>query len=364
MTEPITYTYEPDFVTPPGETLLELLEERHMTQSELAQRMGRPLKTINEIIRGKTQLTPETALQLELVFGTPARVWLNLEQNYREHLARQAADESLQAYQTWLDRFPIKDMQTKGWLPNGRDRAKLLVDLLQFFGLATPDSWEDIWAGCLVSYRKTAAYESNDHALSVWLRQGELEAQDIHCAPYDEAAFKRLLFHNIRTLTCATPETFVPQLVNLCAGAGVAVTLVPQIEGARVSGATRWLAKDKALIQLSLRYKTNDHFWFTFFHEAGHIILHGKRDVFINVEDADGDAKEQEANQFAANTLIPPTAYGAFVQKTQRFSETAVRQFATEMGIAPGIVVGRLQHDAHLPYKHLNGLKEKFVWAE
>lgn len=364
MANPTTTLYQPDFVTPPGDTIAELLEERGMYQSELAQRMGRPIKTINELIHGKTALTAETALQLERVLGTPASFWLNRERVYQEYLARQAANDALQAQQDWPDLFPVKDMQTKGLLPVTSNKADILLALLQFFGLATPDVWEDVWSGCLVNYRKTAAYQSNEHALSVWLRQGEREAQAVYTAPYDEAAFKQLLAHEIRALTCETPHIFQPQLVELCANVGVAAVFVPQIEGARVSGAARWLTKDKAIIQLSLRYRTNDHFWFSFFHEAGHIIKHGKRDFFIDMEEAATDTKEQEANEFAAHTLIPEDAYQRFVQRQNRFSKTAVSQFAQEVSVAPGIVVGRLQHDGHVPYQNLNGLKDKFIWAE
>ena len=364
MIEQVTYPYQPDFAPPPGDTILELLEEQGMTQSELAQRMGRPLKTINEVVRGKKTLTPETALQLEKVLGTPARLWLKLEQNYREHLARQAENEVLQEQLGWLDHFPIKEMLKRSWLPPAPNKSHLMADVLQFFGIASPDSWKDIWSGSLVSYRKTAAYESSDYALSVWLRQGELEAQDIDCTPYDQAVFKKLLLNEIRSLTREMPDTFGPKLVELCASVGVAVVFVPQVAKARVSGATRWLSKEKALIQLSLRYKTNDHFWFTFFHEAGHIVKHGKRDVFIDVEDGEHDAKEQEADQFAAETLIPANQYARFVRKNKRVSGKTVKQFAKETGIAPGIIVGRLQYDERLPYTHLNGLKVKFEWAE
>lgn len=365
MAEATLYAYEPDFVTPPGDTLLELLDDRGMSQTELARRMNRPIKTINGIIRGKKAITAETALQLERVFGTPASFWLNRERHYQEHLARRAANQALQTQQGWLTNFPVATMQARGWLPQTDDTAHTLVALLQFFGIAEPASWDDLWADCLVSYRKTNAYESSDFALSVWLRQGEIEAQEIMCAPYEETRFKRLLRSDLRALTRLSPEQFAPQLVALCADVGVAVVFVPQIDGARVSGATRWLTKDKALIQLSLRYKTNDHFWFTFFHEAAHIVLHGKRDVFINEDDGVDDEKEREADQFARDTLIDPAAYAQFVSQhpARRISKVAVEQFAQQIGIAPGILVGRLQHDKHIPYRNLNGLKDKFEWA-
>ena len=270
MSERIAYKSEqPDFVTPPGDTLQEMLEERGMSQTELGQRIGRPLKTINGIIKGHKAITAETALQFEKAFGVPARFWLAREQDYREFLARQAENKALQAHQAWVDRFPIAKMQTLGWLPQITDRAQLLVALLQFFGIAHPDSWEDIWHGCLVNYRKTPAFASDDYALSVWLRQAEIEAQEIYIAPYDEAAFRKLLVEKIRPLTCQTPEQFYPQLVALCAAVGVAVVALPQVDGARVSGAARWLAKDKALIQLSFALQNQRPFLVFLFPRGG-----------------------------------------------------------------------------------------------
>lgn len=365
MAKQETYPYyEPDFVAPPGDTLLELLEERTMTQSELALQMGRPIKTINEIIRGRTIITPETALQLERVLGTPARLWLKLEDYYRDHYRRRVANKALQAQQGWLEHFPIKEMQQCGWLPTDVNGPHLLVALLQFFGIAEPASWQDIWADCLVNYRKTTTYESSNYALSVWLRQGEIEADEVQCAPYDKTGFKQLLKNEIRALTCQSPEQFQSQLVALCARVGVAVVFVPQIADTRVSGATHWLTKDKALLQVSLPYQTNDQFWFTFFHEAGHIVCHGKQEIFIDTKSERSDAKEHEANQFAADMLIPPEKYAAFLRSNSQISKVVVRQFACEIGIAPGIVVGRLQYDGHLPDTHTGGLKEKFEWVE
>ena len=367
MSEQTLYPYEPDYISPPGDTLLELLDERGMTQTELAERTGRPIKTINGIIKGHKAITAETALQLERVLSVPARFWLAREQEYREFLARQAESEALRPYLSWVDNFPVAAMQRLGWLPSAPTPQQRLVDLLQYFGLAHPDSWADVWADCLVSYRQAKAYASDDYALSAWLRQGEIAAQALRCAPYDAKRFAALLHGELRQLTTSRslPE-IAARLPALCAEAGVAVALVPQVAGARVSGATRWLSKEKALIQLSLRYKRDDQLWFTFFHEAGHILLHGKRDVFIDLEQPGSPSqKEAEADRFAADLLIPPEAYVAFLEgrNGRCFSKEAVQQFATRVGLAPGIVDGRLQHDGHLPPTHLNGLKQKLDWS-
>jgi Zn-dependent peptidase ImmA (M78 family) len=130
-----------------------------------------------------------------------------------------------------------------------------------------------------------------------------------------------------------------------------------------LSGIARWLSKDKALIQLSLRHKTNDHLWFSLFHEAGHILLHGKKAVFIDERGGDHAELEAEANLFASNLLIPAASYARFTS-AKDFSGASVKRFAAQQGIAPGIVVGRLQHDGLIPYSMQNELKERLVWAD
>jgi Zn-dependent peptidase ImmA (M78 family) len=149
----------------------------------------------------------------------------------------------------------------------------------------------------------------------------------------------------------------------LGAKSGVAIVFVPELPKSRAYGATRWLNPVKALIQLSLRYKTNDHLWFTFFHEAGHIVLHGKRKTFLEGDGHTGSkSQESEADRFACDHLIPLHDYESLVE-AKPITSDAVKQFAKRIGIAPGIVVGRLQHDGHLPYTHLNALKVSYRWV-
>jgi hypothetical protein len=237
-------------------------------------------------------------------------------------------------------------------------------ELLSFFGVASPEQWGVFWGESAVACRKTPAFQSDSEAVSAWLRMGEIKAQRIGCRPYNASDFRKALI-NARRLTLEPPDVFQSELVDLCAEVGVAVVFVPQLPRTRVSGVTRWLNPDKALIQLSLRYRTDDHLWFTFFHEAGHILLHGKRDVFLEVEDTT-DVKEEKANDFARNILIPPDKLESFLRRVtpNYISIREIRAFASEIGIAPGIVVGRLQHDGLLSYKNCNGLKQKFVWRE
>jgi len=353
--------YQPDVVSWPGETLAEVLEERQMTQSELAERMGRPKKTINEIIQGKTGITPETALQLEHVLHIPATFWNNRQLQYQEYRAKQAERDRLKSQEHWLKKFPIKVMVKLGWLKEETDSVAQIQNLLNFFAVASVDNFTFGWNEAR-AFRKSEAFESDDAALAVWLRRGEIDGAAIACQPYSAPHFKQVL-QQVRFLTALPPEEFQPKLVELCATAGVAVVFVPELSKCRVSGAASWLTPDKALIQLSLRHKTDDHLWFTFFHEAAHIVLHQKSMRFIDMEQAEPTSMEEEANHFATDLLIPIQEWQSFLSPSPAYmSKERIKQFAQKIGIAPGIIVGRLQHEKLLPYTHCNELKVTFQW--
>jgi len=361
MAQHTEFRYEPDYAVPPGETLQETLDALGMTQVQLAGRTGLTPKTINLIIKGTAPITPATALQLERVLGTPASFWNNREVQYREALARHNETERLHEQIAWLKKIPYRDMAKLEWIDLVSDPAQQLREVLSFFGVASVEQWETIWATPAAAYRSSAAFSSDPGAVAAWLRKGELVGQAIQTRSYDASLFREAL-DRARLLTTKSPDVFTRDLVAGCAEAGVAVAFVRELPRLRTSGATRWLSPTKALIQLSLRYKTDDQLWFTFFHEAAHILLHGKRDLFLE-GDGEKTAKEEEADRFAADKLIPPGAYRSFVAGPKVSSTAAITRFAGKMGIAPGIVVGRLQHDGQVQHTHFNGLKRRLMWA-
>lgn len=354
--------FHPDYAVPPGEILEYELELRGMRQKELSARTGITAKHLISIIKGESAVTPPTAIKLERALGMPVDYWLNLEAQYREVLARKSEQEQLARDLKWLKRVPVNEMTKRGWIEKPKDKIALLDRVLKFFGIASVAQWGDIWPNLAVAYRQHQKHEVFPEAVSAWLRKGELESHKIQCGKFDKAKFKALL-SDLRALTTETPENFVPELQRRCANVGVAVVFVSALPKTSVSGATRWLTKDKALIQLSLRYKSNDHLWFTFFHEAGHILLHGKKEMFLEgINGLDGK-KEAEADTFAEELLIPRVEFNAFA-RAGNFYARDICEFAKGIGIAPGIVVGHLQHKKLLPPNFCNELKQRYEWGK
>ncbi len=351
-----------ELLSPPGDTIQETIDTLGMSQNELAERMGRPVKTVNEIIKGKEALTPATAVQLERVLNIPAAFWLERERQYMQALTAIEHEAKLDSWaNTWLVQFPVKVLEKLGWIPSHASKTKTVEALLSFFGVATPDEWTSVYIGEKLNtsyYRISLAHVTQHGALSVWLRKGELQAKALRVKPFDRKKFQDNLA-TIRSLAHQHPADFQEQLQSLCSEAGVAVVFTPCLPKTNVSGVARWINNGQTpLIQLSGRYKSNDHFWFTFFHEAGHILKHGKKDFFIEgiSEIHLDETKEREANEFAANYLIPPRDFRRFVEQGD-FSEAAILQFADAVETHPAVIAGRLSHEELIHFKEAAAFK-------
>ena len=352
------FSYEPDYSVAPGRTLLETIEALGIDQNELAERTGLTAKTVNLIIKGKASLTQQTAMLLERVTNVPARIWNNLECHYQEQIARLASNKQLEKQLAWLKGIPTKDLIRRGALPAATDHVQLLEYALKFFGVASVQAWHEGWSDGQFAFRKSTQASSNDGKLASWLRLAELQSHQQEVNKYNKDLFAKVA-KATRAFTVTEPTTFVPKISEAFASAGVALCLVPEIPGAKISGAAKWLTPDKALIAVNLRGKKNDLFWFTLFHEVGHILNDSKKATYIDVTYSD-DPQEKNANRFARDLLIPPAQNHQLLSLRTRSEVVA---FAHHIGIAPGIVVGRLQHEKIIPYSHLNDLKDTYNWA-
>jgi HTH-type transcriptional regulator / antitoxin HigA len=358
-------TIELEATPHPGETVTEYLDFLGWSQRDLARRTDLTPKTISEICNGKAPVTPTTALALERALRRPAHFWLNLQRLFDEAAARRFDLSRLATWDEWARAFPLKEMRRREFsLPAGRSDADVL---LNFFGVSSPDSWRAVWESAGVSYRQTRRFKTKEQSVSAWIREVELTAREFELAVFDERRFRDSL-PALRHLTREPIDKIMDPVQEICAAAGVAVVWTEELPSTGISGCARWLSDTKAVIGLTLRYRTDDQMWFTFFHECGHILLHRKKRSFVidnavedlsdRVIDPEMQQYENEASQFAADILIPPATLATFIQQG-KFTNESIHDFAEKEGIAPGIVVGRLQREGILGPHQGNALKQR-----
>ncbi len=342
--------YIPEFYLHPGETLSEKLEELEMGIKEFSTRTGKPEKTILAIINGKSSITSDMAVQFENVLKIPANFWLNYQKSFDEYKSRTKSMKNIGDWVKWTESFPIKDMIKKNWIEKKKSIEEQTIELLKFFGISNPKAWQNYYLNqeLKVAFRISLAQIKNPHSISAWLRRGEIQASKLTKVNYSEKKFKASL-PEIKSLMAKHPENFFSKLQDICFRAGVKLIYTPCISNAPVNGATRWL-NGSPLIQISGRYNRNDIFWFTFFHEVGHILLHGKKEIFLeDIEYSDKDEqKEKEADNFAIHWTLSVDEEKQVIEST--LTEKNIIAFAKKINTNPAMIIGRLQKKELIHY--------------
>lgn len=356
--------FRPDWVSAPGDTMADIMAERDLSVAELAGAIDNTVEQAQRLVHGKERISNKIAERLANVFETSVEFWLARESQYREDLYRLKHPSVAHTKAAWLKELPLGDMIKFGWLPPVNSISEKIDECLRFFDVPDETVWRQKYSNRIQgpAYRTSPAFKQDVGAVSAWLRRGEIESALIHCKPWDAALFKNRLTKIRRLTWIKNPNLFVPKLRKICAECGVAVVIARAPRGCRASGATQFINPRKALLLLSLRYLSDDHFWFTFFHEAGHLLLHGKQALYIEGADVDISKEEEEANIFAANTLIPSEFQPSFLDLI--VDARAVLKFAKRIGISPGIVVGQLQNIGHAGPNKLNMLKRRYDWEK
>ncbi|MDD4402232.1 MAG: HigA family addiction module antitoxin [Desulfitobacteriaceae bacterium] len=349
--------YLPPVAIPPGETIREVLEEKYITQAELAQRLGMTTKHVNEIINGKAPITVETAVKMEDILGLPCSYWLNLEAIFQETKIRLREQANKEDEVNIARAIPYNQMAQLGWVPVTRKAAERITNLRKYFEIPSLQLIPEVYSA---AFRVAQEDKAIPFALAAWLQWGKVHSREIKTEPFS----RKLLCDSIpffRNLTTLPANEFVSILKERCSQCGIALVFAPHLDGTYAHGATEWLSSDKVMILLSLRYKYADIFWFSFFHEIAHVLNHNKKPIYINSQ-SNKNQIEQEADRLAAELLLPQKDYSKFVAETQVFSIDAVKSFAEEQGLDPCIIIGRLQRDGHIHYSELTELKRRFDW--
>lgn len=344
----------------PGITLSEKLKEMGMSIKEFAVRTSKPEKTVFAVIGGKSSVTSDMAVAFENVTKIPAHFWLSMQRGYDEYTSRRKREEQLSSIYEWARSFPLPKMAELGWIPVVKTVEEKVNALLSFFQVSTEKAWEDYYLNrqLKVAFRISLSTTKEPHAISAWLRQGEIQVAECQVPAYSEKTLREAL-PEMKALCARNPVDFAIALQGLCAKAGVKLVYTPSLPKAPINGSTRWI-NDTPCIQMTGRHRRHDIFWFTFFHELGHILLHGKKDIFLeDIEYADRQKeKEEEADAFSSKILLSQAEENEIIRNGD-YSADAIRHYAKKFGTHPGIIVGRLQYRKVIPFAKDTDLFEK-----
>jgi HTH-type transcriptional regulator / antitoxin HigA len=357
---------DPNWASPPGETIRRLIAVREVPPEELAERIGLGADQFEALIAGQSRITLAIAEALAETLGSSSRFWLARDKSYVRDLARLGAARSADE-ESWVATMPTKSMKRYGWLPQTARGTSLRLHLLAFFDCASLQEWGARYSSGVgeVAFRTSLAFPADGMATLVWLRAGEKQAETLQLGKYDPRGFKTILPALRKLSAFKHPKSYLPRIQSACSAVGVAVTSSRAPDGCRASGASWFNGNGNPVIHLSFRHLSEDHFWFTFFHEAGHVILHGQSHIDgegASIIAADQSDREAEANEFAQSALLPIHVRERLM--TGRTSRTSIIAAARESNVTPGIVVGQLENAGVLSHGKMSFLKRRYHWEQ
>ena len=337
----------------PGETIRENMGFLGMNQKELAARLDITPKHLSNIINGNAPITYDTALKLELIIGPSAQFWMNLETNYQLNKARLEEQDKLETDLEILKEIPYKEMSEFGWLQKTSNRKERVLHCRSFFGVGELSS---IRRSYDVAFRKQKQIkEISNLGVLAWLRRAEIEGLNVEVDNFNKRKLRSLI-PTFREMTLKKPDEFFQEMQKRCAECGIALLLIPYLPKTYICGVTIW-RNDKAILALSAMGKRADRFWFTFFHELVHLINHSSKEFHISY---DNKEEESEADLEASNYLIPEKQYKNFIDNYDYSVKDNIIKYSRDIGIAPFILLGRLQHDELLDYHYYRNLIPSF----
>ena len=356
MNQKPTSGFVPDYSLHPGAVLRQILQQRGIRQTELAERTGLSAKHINQLVKENIGISGDVAVLLERALGVDAEFWINADIRHSLQTSRERARKQLPEYRSWVRSFDTATLVRQGIVESSDDYSTQAERILRFFNVATPSAFDETWIRPRVSFRRSQAFTVAEHNTALWLRLVERSAEDVEVEPFREAALRKVARSLAKLTTLSVVDGFGAARTAL-ATAGVVLTFVREVPGTRVCGATWWLAADRPVIAVTERHRKPDIFWWSLFHECGHLALHPRRETFLDI-DRDkntADSAEAEADAFASAILLPGNSADR-IQAGTTHEELIL--LAAQLGVGPAIIAGQFGHATNR-WSYVAGLRGK-----
>ena len=347
----------------PGETLAELLETYGMSQLELSQRIGFTTKHINEVCKGKKPITPDMAIKLSTVFNLSSAFWNNLQANYDSEYNELINEQTVTEKELEiLKEVPTKELIEYGYLDyvNTKNKRNVVLALRKFFKVSALTNIHAVLENTLEAYRKSEK-DINPIKLATWIAMG-LHDYKPSSNKLDIAKLKSEIPNLKKQILVEDINVAISNLKTILDKCGIIFNVIHHLKSVPVQGYIRNM-NDNILLNLTIRNKFSDIFWFSFFHEIGHIISNKDRKTLnkVDYESHDGFADEKQADTFASNTLINKDSYNEFIN--QPITVRSIERLAKKEGVTTSIVVGRLGHEDPRYFSKFANLREQYEWA-
>ena len=351
----------------PGELLLSKVGELGMKQKELAIRTGMSEKHISTVINGTKDISASFARKLDIALGEEIGTWAKHQADYDDYMAKLEeengiTDEEVGILKTMKE---IVDFFLEiGIMHNHCGNTEKIIQLRKILCVNNLSVIPQITYNAAYRAQIKSSTNINPYVLFAWQRMCELATEKITVIkPFDREQLitkipeiKKLMFEN-------NPNIMIVKLKELFCNCGVAFNVVHHFRGAPVQGFIKQTESGKVILCVTIRGKSADKFWFSLFHEIGHLI---NGDMSARVVDFDAVKSEMEerADIFARDTLIVPNLYRDFVESEKSHSLPAIKTFSLVIGVPHWIIIGRLHNDGWLDWRFFAHEAPSYVWKK
>ena len=355
-----------DLLIHPGETISDILEDRNLTQKELAQRANVSEAFLSDVIHGKKDISKGLAKGLEYALDIPSSFWLNLQANYDAELLEVQEEESIQAEEKDALKHLkdiIKYLQRNKTLKEDSSETQQILDLRRHLRVSTLSGLPMLVPNG--AFRMSDASKIDPYVMGAWLCICK-ERQSKQALPvtFDDAQ-KDDLIQGIKEIMCTVKGDPQKALRSIMENHGIDFSIVHNFRGAPVHGYINRKDDGSYQMVLTIRGAFADIFWFSLFHELGHIVNGdlSKPGSYIDTDYSKENPREKAADKFARDSLLDPAEYRKFVDHGT-FTYVAIEAFSKKQAVPPYVVIGRLQKENIIPYHRFSNYKPKYAWAE
>ncbi|MBD5450947.1 MAG: HigA family addiction module antidote protein [Lachnospiraceae bacterium] len=340
----------------PGYYIREIVDESGLTQEDFAKRLDTTPKNLSLLIRGEQSLSIDIAMKLSRMLGTSVNYWLNLQNAYDALIAEFGSEKELNEERVIFDNLSYKYFRDNFGLPDlPRKKDEQIKQVREFLNISTLSVLAK--RDMAVSFRSSTEElpQASTIKANAMVQIATNKALKIEAPRFNKNKFEEAIDYAL-TLTKNHSE-FYPLIYKAFREAGVIFVILPNLSGSKINGATKKIG-NKVMLMVNDRRLSADSFWFTLFHEIGHI-LNG--DYGISFEKETGE-QEAAADQYAEDTLIPKELYHRFISSNEKFDLQLIKNFAKQIDRDPGIVLGRLQNDGKVRFDDwtLSPLRHKY----